>query len=43
MFSLSVIKHDKIVKSMLDEAIRVGIAYLGLYLPDSLARKSDSA
>jgi AcrR family transcriptional regulator len=43
MFSLSVIQHDKIVKSMLDEAIRVGIAYLGLYLPDSLARRSDSA
>ncbi len=43
MFSLSVIEHDKIVKSMLDEAIRVGIAYLGLYLPDTLPRKSDRA
>lgn len=43
MFSLSVIKHDKIVKSMLEEAIRVGIAYLGIYLPDSLPRKSNNA
>ena len=39
MFSLSVIEHDKIVKPMLDEAVRVGIAYLGLYLPDTLARQ----
>ncbi|MDA0221284.1 MAG: TetR/AcrR family transcriptional regulator [Proteobacteria bacterium] len=40
LFSLSVIEHDRIVKPMLDEAIRVGIAYLGLYLPDTLPPRS---
>jgi len=36
MFSLSVIKHDKITKQMHQEAVRVGIAYLGSYLPEKL-------
>lgn len=40
MFSLSVVRHDRIVKSMLDEATRVGIAYLGLYLPETLPTRS---
>lgn len=36
LFSLSVIEHDRIRKPMLEEAVRVGIAYLGLYLPETL-------
>jgi len=39
MFSLSVARHDRIVKSMLEEAARVGIAYLNLYLPEVLPAK----
>lgn len=38
MYCLSMIRHNRITEEMGQEAIRAGVAYLSLYLPDILPR-----
>ena len=43
MFCLSVLDHDRVTDAMLDEAKKAAVAYLGLYLSDSLPSVLESA
>jgi hypothetical protein len=40
MFTLSVIKHDRITEDMVAEAKKAGKAYLRIYLPEELPKRT---